>query len=98
MRKTGTGLILRGALSALLLLAPLSPLTLTSCLSTHPELDITLESDFSDILQSIYDSNRSLTDKMRQIETSMQSGMADNQAAMQMIQAAVASLGGTMEE
>lgn len=76
----------------------LAPLAFSSCDTRHPEMDIVLESDFSEIIAAINRTNKSLSDKLALIEASMQQGMADNLAAMEQVRQAVASLNGTMEE
>ena len=73
-------------------------LVLSSCENRHPEMDITMETDFSEIIAAINSANKSLADKLALIEASLQQGLADNQAAMEQVRQAVASLSGTMEE
>ena len=73
-------------------------LALSACDTAQPEIDIELEMDFSEVIAAIRDANSSLDDKLALIEATWNNGLADNQAAMKMVQEAVASLGGTMEE
>ena len=73
-------------------------LALSTCDTRQPEIDIELETDFRAIIEAIRDANRSLDDKLALIEAALNNGLADNQAAMNMVQEAVASLGGTKEE
>lgn len=76
----------------------LAPLAFSSCENRHPEMDITMETDFSEIIAAINRANKSLADKLALIEASLQQGLADSQAAMEQVRQAVASLSGTMEE
>jgi hypothetical protein len=93
--KTKDRRIRRSMLLAWLLLAPLA---FSSCENRHPEMDITMETDFREIIAAINSANKSLSDKLALIEASLQQGLADNQAAMEQVRQAVASLSGTMEE
>ncbi len=95
MRETKDRRIRRSMLLAWLLLAPLA---FSSCENRHPEMDITMETDFREIIAAINSANKSLSDKLALIEASLQQGLADNQAAMEQVRQAVASLSGTMEE
>ena len=83
---------------SMLLAFLLLTLVLSSCENRHPEMDITMETDFSEIIAAINSANKSLADKLALIEASLQQGLADNQAAMEQVRQAVASLSGTMEE
>ena len=76
----------------------LAPLAFSMCENRHPEMDIVMETDFSEIIEAIKSSNKSLSDKLALIEAALQQGLADNQAAMEQVRQAVASLSGTMEE
>lgn len=83
---------------ACLLCTFVASLALSACDTAQPEIDIELEMDFSEVIAAIRDANSSLDDKLALIEATWNNGLADNQAAMKMVQEAVASLGGTMEE
>ena len=76
----------------------LAPLAFSSCENRHPDMDIMLETDFSEIIAAINSTNKSLSDKLALIEASLQQGLADNLAAMDQIRQAVASLSGSIEE
>ena len=95
MKNTKDRRIWRSRALAILLLAPLA---FSLCENRHPEMDITMETDFSEIIAAINSANKSLSDKLALIEASLQQGLADNQAAMEQVRQAVASLSGTMEE
>lgn len=82
----------------LLSLALLSALAFPACDTGHPEVDIVLERDFTEVIQAINDANKSLSDKLGLIESAMSSGMLGNQSLLKMVQEALKSMGGTMEE
>ena len=95
MKETKDRGIRRSRVLAFLLLAPLA---FSSCENRHPDMDIMLETDFSEIIAAINSTNKSLSDKLALIEASLQQGLADNLAAMDQIRQAVASLSGSIEE
>ena len=76
----------------------LALLLFAACETPQPEITITLESDFSEVIAAIRQSNQSLADKLALIEASVRDGMADNEAAMKLIETAVSSLNGSMSE
>ena len=78
----------------LLLLMALALPEFTACESRHSTINITLESDYSQIIQAINNANNSLTGKLELIETDV----TDGDARKELIQQAVESLSGTMEE
>jgi len=57
-----------------------------------------METDFSEIIETITNANNSLSEKLAQIEESLRKGLSDSQSAMDLIRQAVASLTGTIEE
>ena len=73
-------------------------LAFPSCENRHPEMDIMMETDFSEIINAINNSNNSLEEKLSQIEESLRQGLADSKDAMEQIRLAVVSLSGTAEE
>ena len=81
-----------------LLLSLALQFVLTACEEEHQQITLKLQPDYSGVVAAINDANRSLTEKMAMIEASVSSGLADNQAAIKLIQDAVSSLGGTMEQ
>lgn len=90
--------ITSGLLGALLLLGTAAPLTFTSCENEHPEINITLTSDYSGIIDAINNVNKSLTDKLALIEAAVKNGFADSKATDGLIQTAIESLTGSLEE
>ena len=82
----------------MLLLLVLVPLTFTACDDGHPELEIFLDADYSEVIAAIKDANRSLSDRVALIEAAVSSGLAESDAMMDLIREALATLGGTMEE
>ena len=87
-----------GLLGLFLLLGMATPLAFTACESQQPEIIITLESDYSDIVQTINNANSTLTGKLAQIESVLNNGFAQSSEGMSLIQQAVASLNGTVAE
>lgn len=87
-----------GLLGLFLLLGMATPLAFTACESQQPEIIITLESDYSDIVQTINNANSTLTGKLAQIESALKNGFAQSSEGMSLIQQAVASLNGTVAE
>ena len=85
-----------GLLGLFLLLGMATPLAFTACESQQPEIIITLESDYSDIVQTINNANSTLTGKLAQIESALNNGFAQSSEGMSLIQQAVASLNGTV--
>lgn len=90
--------LMGGLLGLFLLLGMATPLAFTACESQQPEIIITLESDYSDIVQTINNANSTLTGKLAQIESALNNGFAQSSEGMSLIQQAVASLNGTVAE
>ncbi len=90
--------LMGGLLGMFLLLGMATPLAFTACESQQPEIIITLESDYSDIVQTINNANSTLTGKLAQIESALNNGFAQSSEGMSLIQQAVASLNGTVAE
>ena len=82
-------------LSAFLLFVPL---VFTSCQYEPAKVDITLRSDYSGLVAAINQMDKSLSEKLSLIETTLSGGLADNAEALKLIRQAIASLGGTLEE
>ena len=87
-----------GRLLFLLLLTPIAPMAFTACDNPEPEITITMESDYRQIIQALNDVNKSLTQKLTLIESAISDGFADSQAQQALIQKALESLTGTMSE
>ena len=82
----------------ILSLALLSALAFAACDNRHPEVDILLERDFTEVIEAINDANRSLLEKLTLIEGVM-AGIPDrDQTLNQMVQTALSSLSGTVEQ
>ena len=79
----------------LLSLALLSALLMTACDNEHPEVDIRLERDYSEVIRAIGDSNRSLADKLALVEAAVNDG--SDLSLLKLVQAALSSLSGTLE-
>ena len=79
-------------------LALLSTLVFSTCDNEHPEVDILLERDFTEVIQAINDANKSLADKMSLIEAIMTGTTDKDQSLLKLVQAALSSLSGTLEE
>ena len=73
-------------------------LVLVACEDNASPIEISLEPDYRGVLEAISQSSQSLADKVALIEAAQCDGLADSQAAIEMIRQAVASLGGTLEE
>ena len=80
-------------LGALLLLAPV---TFTACESPQEEVDINLISDFRGLAEAIKEGSQSLSEKLSLIEAAVSGGFADAEAAQQLLEQAVSSLGGSV--
>ena len=81
-----------------LFLIILCMLAFTACDNSNPEINIRMETDYSEIIDAIGDANRSLSNKLALIEAAMKNGLAENDALLGLIQEALSSMGGTLEE
>ena len=86
-----------GLLGALLLLGAAAPITFTSCENEHPEINITLTSDYSGIIDAINATNKTLTDKLAAIEAALKSGFADEKTALGELKTALESIKGSVD-
>lgn len=76
-----------------------SALSLTACVDLgHPEINITIESDYSGIIGAINDASRSLSEKLSLIESAIKEGQADAEAQQEMLREAIAAIPGSLEE
>ena len=87
-----------GLLGALLLLGAAAPLTFTSCENEHPEINITLTSDYSGIVEAINNANKSLAEKLALIETAVKNGSVPGGQSFDLIIEAINSLSGSLEQ
>ena len=86
-----------GLLGALLLLGIAAPLTFTACENEHPEISITLTSDYSGIIEAINNANKSLADKLALIEAAVKNGNVSGGQSFDLIIEAINSLTGSLE-
>ena len=86
-----------GLLGALLLLGIAAPLTFTACENEHPEISITLTSDYSSIIEAINNANKSLADKLALIEAAVKNGNVSGGQSFDLIIEAINSLTGSLE-
>ena len=87
-----------GLLGALLLLGIAAPLTFTACENEHPEISITLTSDYSSIIEAINNANKSLADKLALIEAAVKNGNIASEQSFDLISKAINSLSGSLEQ
>ena len=64
-------------------------LMLVACKEDVPPIDIALQPNYQGILEAITQSNKTLAEKVALIEAAQRDGLADDQAAIGMIQQAV---------
>ena len=83
--------------SAMVMLLTLLPV-FTGCQEEPAKINITMVSDYSQLIDAINNTSRSLSDKLSLVESALASGFADSKTAQQMLQQAVASLTGTAAE
>ena len=76
----------------------LAPLSLPSCAPAPEVIDITVASDYSQLVTALENVDASLSERMTLLEAAMESGLADNQAAVALVRQAVQSLRGDLEE
>ena len=81
---------------ALLLMAVV--LLFSSCEPATGKLDITIKTDYSELVAKIENANLSLLERMSLLQKAMESGLADNQAAIELIQQAVESMSGSLND
>ena len=87
-----------GLLCALLWLGMAAPLAFTSCENEHPELNVTLTSDYSTIIDAIKNVNSTLLDKLALIEEAVKNGTVASGEANDLIKQALETMNGTLED
>ena len=87
-----------GLLCALLWLGMAAPLAFTSCENEHPELNVTLTSDYSTIINAIKNVNSTLSDKLALIEEAIKNGTVASGEANDLIKKALETMNGTLED
>ena len=88
----------RGLLGALLLLGTAAPFALTSCDNAHPELNITLTSDYSTLIDAMKDNNKTLIEKLGMIEEAIKNGNTDAKSAQDLLLQAINAINGTLDQ
>ena len=82
-----------------MLLLAIALLAVASCNdSPTREIDISFQSDNSQLVAAVADVNKSLSERLSLVEAAMESGLADSQTALTLVQKAVESLRGSMDE
>lgn len=76
----------------------LASVVLTACDAEPVKVSVTMESDYSQIIDAINSANQTLTTKMALIESALSQGFADNREAQELLRQALASLSGTAAE
>lgn len=87
-----------GLLGAWLWLVPVAPLAFTACDAEPVKVSVTMEADYSQIIEAINSASQTLTTKMALIESALSQGFADDKAAQDLLRQAVSSLSGTTAE
>ena len=70
----------------LLLLLPLASLAFASCDSEPASISIVQKGDYSELLEAIRSADKSLSAKLALIEDALNTGLADNRQAIQLVQ------------
>ena len=82
-----------------MLLLAIALLAVASCDdSPTGEIDLSFQSDNSQLVAAVEDVNKSLSERLSLVEAAMESGLADSQMALVLLQKAVESLRGSMDE
>ena len=90
--------IIKHRITVLALLLAVVPVVFTSCENTRPDITITFESDARGVRDVLKGMSQSLADRLAQLESAMEGGMADYQEALSQVRQAVDSLGGSLDE
>ena len=88
----------RGLAGAFLLLAAAAPFTFTSCEAEHAQVNITLNSDYTELVAAMKDSNKSLIEKLNMIEQAIKNGNADDKSAQNLLLEALKAINGTLDQ
>lgn len=76
----------------------LAPVVFSACDAEPVTISITMEEDYSQIIEAINSTNQTLTAKMSLIESALSQGFADDNAAQELLRKAVSSLTGSAKE
>ena len=80
------------------ILVMLSPLFFAACDSANPEIDIRLDTDYTEVLEALSSSQQSLINKITLIDEAVRKGLGENQSLLGLIQEALESTNGSMQE
>ena len=75
-------------LGAMLWLVPVSPLVFSACDAEPVKVSVTMEADYSQIIEAIQGTSQTLTAKMALIESALSQGFADDNAAQELLRQA----------
>ena len=98
MKFTSKKILTGGLVGGMLMLCVAAPTFFTSCDNAMPEIEITLTSDYSSILNAITNSSKSLSEKLALIEQTIDEGKIGNQQAIELVQAALRAMQGSLED
>ena len=90
--------VIRHRITLLALLLALAPLATWSCEQEPEVIEITVQSDFSQLVAALENADASLSERMALLESAMKSGLADSQAAVALVRQAVQALRGSLED
>ena len=90
--------IIRHRIKLLTLLLAVAPLAFSACGPEPEVIEISVQSDFSQLVAALEDVDASLSQRMALLEAAVESGLADNQAAVALARQAVQSLRGDLED
>ena len=90
--------VIRHSITILALLLAVLLVVFTSCENTRPDITISFESDARSVRDALKGMSQSLADRLAQLESAMEGGMADYQEALSQVRQAVDSLGGSLDE
>lgn len=76
----------------------LALMVFTACENAHKDIDITLQTNHSELVAAIENMDKSLSEKLLLIQSAVTGGFADEAAAQELLRQAVAALSGTLEE
>ena len=87
-----------GLLGAWLWLVPVAPLAFTACDAEPVKVSVTMEADYSQIIEAVNSSGQTLTTKMSLIESALSQGFANDKQAQDLLRQAVEAMDGTAAE
>ena len=87
-----------GLLGAWLWLVPVASLAFTACDAEPVKVSVTMEADYSQIIEAVNSSGQTLTTKMSLIESALSQGFANDKQAQDLLRQAVEAMDGTASE